>query len=248
MLQKKLEQIELSDLERLLSVAREGKTLEFKQVMAAKSDREVIQFLAAVSAFANSTGGDLLIGIAADEGIAQSISGVPLAGFDDEKLRLEQLLADNIEPRLPVVGFHSVPCGDGNHVIVVRVQRSWLAPHRVLKNDKFYGRNSAGKYPLDVGELRNAFVLREAVSERIRAFRAQTDLRRLLRATRPVSFVEARAWYFMSYPYLHLEIAGLSTSPKNYRPARSLCRCRSAAKARAMASTSMGSFSIRGLR
>src|SRR5262249_3405101 len=120
----------------------------------------------------NSTGGDLLIGIMAEDGIAKSITGIPIAGFDDEKLRLEQLLADNIEPRLPVVGFHSVPCGNGNHVVAIRVQRSWLLPHRVLKNDKFYGRNSAGKYPLDVGELRNAFALREAVSERIRAFRS----------------------------------------------------------------------------
>ena len=54
-------------------MAREGKTLEFKQVMmTAKSEQEVIQFLTAASAFANLTGGDLLIGIAADEGIAQS--------------------------------------------------------------------------------------------------------------------------------------------------------------------------------
>src|SRR5215813_3230520 len=166
MLQKQLEKIDLTDLERLLGVAREGKTLEFKQLMPAKSDREVIQFLSAVSAFANSTGGDLLIGIMAEDGIAKSITGIPIAGFDDEKLRLEQLLADNIEPRLPVVGFHSVPCGNGNHVVAIRVQRSWLLPHRVLKNDKFYGRNSAGKYPLDVGELRNAFALREAVSSR----------------------------------------------------------------------------------
>jgi hypothetical protein len=172
MLQKQLEKIDLTDLKRVLGVAQESKTLEFKQMMPAKSDREVIQFLATVSAFANATGGDLLIGITAAEGVATAIGGIPLAGFDDEKLRLEQLLADNIEPRLPVIGFHSIPCGNGNHVVVVRVQRSWLAPHRVLKNDKFYGRNSAGKYPLDVGELRNAFALREAVSERIRAFRS----------------------------------------------------------------------------
>jgi hypothetical protein len=171
MIQKRLEKIDRSDLDRLVGVAREGKTLEFKQAMPARSDREIIQFLAAVSAFANSTGGDLLIGMTAEEGVATSISGIPLAGFDDEKLRLEQLLADNLDPRLPVVGFHSVPCGGGNHVLVIRVQRSWLSPHRVLRNDKFYGRNSAGKYPLDVGELRNTFVLREAVSERIRAFR-----------------------------------------------------------------------------
>ncbi|RTL51778.1 MAG: ATP-binding protein [Bradyrhizobiaceae bacterium] len=172
MIHKKLENIDPGDLKNLLGMAQESKTLEFKQAMPAKSDREVIQFLSAVSAFANAAGGDLLIGITAEDGIATALSGVPLAGFDDEKLRLEQLMADNIQPRLPVVGFHSVPCGDANHVIVVRVQRSWLAPHRVTKNDKFYGRNSGGKYPLDVGELRSAFALRENVSERIRAFRA----------------------------------------------------------------------------
>ncbi|OAF14852.1 hypothetical protein AXW67_17430 [Bradyrhizobium neotropicale] len=171
MILKQIDKIELADLERLLGVARESKTLEFKQMMPAKSEKEVIQFLAAVSAFANSAGGDLLIGIMAEDGVATAISGVPLAGFDDEKLRLEQLLADNIEPRLPLVTFHSVPCGDENHVLMVRAQRSWLSPHRVTKNDKFYGRNSAGKYPLDVGELRNAFVLREGISDRIREFR-----------------------------------------------------------------------------
>jgi hypothetical protein len=171
MIPKQLNKIELADLSRLLETARESKTLEFKEMMPARSDKEVIQFLAAVSAFANSAGGDLLIGIAAEEGVAKTIKGVPLAGFDNEQLRLEQLLADNIEPRLPSIAFHSVECGDGNHVIVIRVQPSWLSPHRVTKNDKFYGRNSAGKYPLDVGELRNAFVLRESVSERIRQFR-----------------------------------------------------------------------------
>jgi hypothetical protein len=168
---KQLNKIELADLNRLVNIARESKTLEFKQMMPAKSDKEVIQFLAAVSAFANSAGGDLLIGIATEDGVAKTISGVPLSGFDDEKLRLEQLLADNVEPRLPSVAFHSIECGNGNHVVVVRVQKSWTLPHRVTKNDKFYGRNSAGKYPLDVGELRNAFVLREGVAERIREFR-----------------------------------------------------------------------------
>jgi hypothetical protein len=38
-------------------------------------------------------------------------------------------------------------------------------------SDKFYGRNSAGKYPLDVNELRAAFTLSSSVTERIRAFR-----------------------------------------------------------------------------
>jgi hypothetical protein len=44
--------------------------------------------------------------------------------------------------------------------------RSWIAPHRVKANDKFYGRNSKGKYPLDVSELRTAFMLSEQLTEK----------------------------------------------------------------------------------
>jgi hypothetical protein len=171
MIPKPISQIKLVDLTNLIGNVREGKTIEFKEAMLARNDKEVIQFLAAISALANSAGGDLIIGISSDDGIASTIRGVPLAGYDGEKLRLEQLLADNIEPRLPAVTFHSVECGGGNHIVIIRVAQSWLSPHRVTKNDKFYGRNSGGKYPLDVGELRNAFVLRENVSERVREFR-----------------------------------------------------------------------------
>ena len=81
------------------------------------------------------------------------------------------MIGTGLEPRLPHIDFQFVDVGDGRHVIVVRVPHSWVAPHRVRRNDKFYGRNSAGKYPLDVGELRTAFTLSEGVAERIRAFR-----------------------------------------------------------------------------
>jgi hypothetical protein len=179
MISKPLGEIQLADLHGLLGDVREGKTIEYKQAMPAKTDKEVIQFLAAVSAFANTAGGDLLIGVSSVDGVACALPGIPLNGFDGEKLRLEQLLADNIEPRLPPVAFHSVECGNGQHVVIIRIPRSWLAPHRVNKNNVFYGRNSAGKYPLDVGELRDAFVLRESVAERIREFRQK----RLLKIT-----------------------------------------------------------------
>jgi len=190
MISKPLDQIQLADLKNLLGNVRESKTIEYKQAMPAKTEKEVIQFLAAVSALANTAGGDLLIGITSTDGIASAINGIPLAGFDSEKLRLEQLLADNIEPRLPPLAFHSVACGNGNHVIVIRVQQSWLSPHRVTKNDEFYGRNSAGKYPLDVGELRNAFGLRETVAERIREFR-RSRLLKIMNGDTPAQLADS---------------------------------------------------------
>jgi len=57
--------------------------------------------------------GDLLIGIAAEKGIAQSISGTSLARFDDGILGIKQLLTDNLEPRLPVICFRSIPYVEG---------------------------------------------------------------------------------------------------------------------------------------
>ena len=49
MISKPLLEIELADLRGLLGKVREGKTIEYKQVMPVKTDREVIQFLAAAT-------------------------------------------------------------------------------------------------------------------------------------------------------------------------------------------------------
>src|SRR5262249_5126909 len=147
--------------------------------------KEAVQFLASVSAFANTAGGDLLIGVAAEDGVASGIPGIPLAEFDHDTLRYEQLLADNLEPRLSPVAVRSVPCGNGNHVLIIRVARSWLGPHRVTKNDRFYGRNAGGKYPLDVGELRQAFTLRENVAQRMQGFR-RDRLAKIMAGSTPV--------------------------------------------------------------
>jgi hypothetical protein len=60
-------------------------------------------------------------------------------------------------------------------VLVIRTPRSWSAPHRVSLqgHDRFYVRNSAGKHPMNVDELREAFTFGETLAERIRAFRLE---------------------------------------------------------------------------
>jgi hypothetical protein len=171
MIARPIHEISLDDLNALVGIVRESKTIEFKREMPARKADDVIKFLAAVSSLANTGGGDLLIGIEARAGLATAISGVAFPDLDAEKLRLSQLLATNLEPRLPRVDIEAIETSGNRHVLVIRVQQSWLAPHRVKVNDKFYGRNSAGKYPLDVSELRTAFVLSDSVAERIRNFR-----------------------------------------------------------------------------
>jgi hypothetical protein len=171
MITKPIGEIGLSDLISLIGRIPESKTMEYKLDMPAGTRDERIKFLAAVSSLANTAGGDLLIGVEAKDGIPIAMPGVLVASLDDEKLRLENLLADGIEPRIPRVEIHPIAHGDRRHTLLIRVHRSWLAPHRVKLNDRFYGRHSAGKYPLDVTDLRSAFVLSESTSDKIRSFR-----------------------------------------------------------------------------
>jgi hypothetical protein len=56
-------------------------------------------------------------------------------------------------------------------------------------HDKFHGRNSAGKYSLDVNQLRSAFTLSNTVTERIRAFRADRIIA-LSNNDTPIPFVD----------------------------------------------------------
>lgn len=177
MLDKKLAQITTDDLKNLFTnQVRESKTLEYKREFPKGDYESVKDFLAGISALANTSGGDFLIGVEAKDGIPVAILGVPLSNPDQEELRLENWLRDGLEPRLPRCDIRSILIDEAeNYVIIVRVPQSWNAPHRVTYkgHDKFYGRTAAGKYPLDVSELRTAFTLSEQISERIRNFRVE---------------------------------------------------------------------------
>ena len=173
MIPRPLKEIRLVDLESLVGVARERKTLEFKAELPRKGESELVPFIAGVSSLANTAGGDFVLGVVARDGVAAAVPGIAVPNRDAEKLRLEQALANGLEPRLPRIDIEAVDCGAGQSVVVVRVPRSWVGPHRVKANNCFYGRNSGGRYPLDVGELRTAFVLAESVGDRIRGFRAE---------------------------------------------------------------------------
>ena len=163
-----IDDIDINTLQGLIeNEVREDKTLEYKRQMPARTDR----FLATVSSLANTAGGDLLLGVEAKDGKPVALPGIVIDNLDGEKLRLEQVLLNGLEPRLPHVDIHPIAVPDDKYVLVIRVLKSWIAPHRVKKNSKFYARNSAGRYEIDVGELRTAFSMSESLATRIRDFR-----------------------------------------------------------------------------
>ncbi|MEQ1603953.1 MAG: ATP-binding protein [Pyrinomonadaceae bacterium] len=176
MIAKRFEDIQYSDLEALLSEGvTEGKTVEYKKetVGVAASDKD--KFLGGLSAFANTVGGDFFLGIEAKSGVPTRLCGLDFESADSEILRLEQILQNGLEPRLPIGSYHikDIKSPAGENFILIRTNKSWVAPHKVKSNEKFYGRNSKGKYPLDVSELRTAFILSEQLSSRVKSFRAE---------------------------------------------------------------------------
>lgn len=154
----------------------ERKNIDYKRDLPGGTDKDKKEFLADVSSFANSEGGDLIFGIDESSGVPTGIVGVAVSNTDAEKLRLQNLIRDGLQPRLPSPPeMECISIGKANPVLLIRTRRSWRSPHRVSfgGHGHFYARNSSGKYQLDVGELRDAMIRGETVTERIRTFRAE---------------------------------------------------------------------------
>ncbi len=175
MINKPLEQITIADINELKenSVA-EGKSIEYKEKIKVKTDSEKKEFLADVSSFANTIGGDLIFGIEERKGVPVNIMGIIISDKDKEISRLENIIRDGIEPRIQY-SIWPIELENKNIVLIIRINKSWIGPHRVIyqSHDKFYARNSSGKYPMDTMELRTAFNLSETLVEKIRNFRLQ---------------------------------------------------------------------------
>ena len=106
---------------------------------------------------------------------------------DAEILRLETSAQNGIEPRIPGLSSHIVPLQGSSPVIIIRIPKSWIAPHMIVFQNysRFYARNSAGKYILDVNELRTSFMASEVISKKINSFRLDR-ISRILSGETPI--------------------------------------------------------------
>lgn len=174
MIDKPLEKIAFADIERFAQEKwPEGKTVDYKRDAYGGKDDDKKELLKDVSSFANTLGGDILIGVDEDKGIPTNIPGVIFPDVDKEKLRLEGIIRQGLEPRIEF-GLHHVVTPASTTVLVIRVRESLLFPHRVVfqgKFGEFWARSSAGKFSMDTDELRRAFTLSDSIYEQIRAFR-----------------------------------------------------------------------------
>jgi hypothetical protein len=153
--------------------APEMKKIEYKKILPGEKDSDKKGFLADVSSFANGSGGLLFYGIEAKDGIPINKVGIHDGNQDSVKLRLDQLIQSGIQPRIPGVIIHSLLLSNQTYIFIIKIPQSWCGPHMVVFqwSSRFYSRNSAGKYQLDVNEIRQAFLGAEGVFRQAKLFR-----------------------------------------------------------------------------
>ncbi len=175
-----LNQVSEADLQRLIdNRVPESITLEFKRESYGPNDEAKREWLKDISALANTAGGDLVIGIEEEDGVASKLVGIRSTTADHEIRRLEAILQDCLEPRLIGTQVRPVELSTGGFVLVVRVLRSWNAPHRVVFKgvNRFYGRNAGSAFELGVEQLRNAFLGVAETERRLTDFRLERLMR-----------------------------------------------------------------------
>lgn len=170
MFYKPLNEVNLNDLQLLVAnKVKEGSQLDYKLKLPESNDKGKVELLKDISAFANTSGGYLIYGIEEKDAVADKIIGIEDFNFDDQKLYIENLVRTNIEPRLVGLEFQEIDLDSLHTVLIIRIPRSWNSPHVVsfAKHWRFYARNSAGNYQMDVTQLRDSFILGSSINEKL---------------------------------------------------------------------------------
>jgi hypothetical protein len=175
MITKEFNSITIRDFQDLIDNGKvESNTLEYKQEFELSNDTEKKEFLADISSFANTTGGDLIYGIKEDRktGLPVELCGIEVSNGDEIKLRIENTIRDNIVPRLSSLQIETYELTGNKKILLLRIAKSWNSPHQVTfrGHDKFYARAGAGKYQMNIDQLRTTFLQTNNISGRLRNF------------------------------------------------------------------------------
>lgn len=162
MINKKINDITVDDINSLVeNSVCESKTLDYKKELHIDSDSDKKEFLADISSFANSTGGDIIFGIEEDsiDKIPTNIVGIPYENEDKLIRRIEDFIRQSIQPIILNIEYKVIELKKDNCILIIRIPQSLISPHRIeyKGHNKFFTRNNKGKYQMDVSELRIAF-------------------------------------------------------------------------------------------
>lgn len=155
----------------------ESDAWDFKQTLYDQSDRGTADFLKDVTAFANASGGTIVLGVRTDDaGRADAVMGIsPTNGIDAEIQRLEHILRDSVAPDITgAVKISEESDATGKQVLIIDIEESSLAPHRIVAKGKykshFFIRRGRRCEEADVAALRDMFAGKQRAGDMFRSF------------------------------------------------------------------------------
>ena len=124
-----IDAIGVPDLQRLIDESViETRNLEYKEILPSNSDGDKKEFLADISSFANSNGGDLIYGIREEDHRPIKLVGVRVDDIDEKQRQLEAVIRDGISPRIPNIKPKFIQVDTDSYAILLRIPKSWLKP------------------------------------------------------------------------------------------------------------------------
>lgn len=161
---------------------RESRRLDFKRELykigagetSETRSREMRELVADVVAFANSEGGDIVIGVDEMDEVAVAAAGVDLTEATEFERKLANYWKDKVDPPLSSVVDSRViqsPSDASKAFVLIRVRPSQNAPHLTSAERIFYERNGAQKNAMDMSRIREAFLREDIHYDAFDAFR-----------------------------------------------------------------------------
>ena len=169
---KPLSEIDADDIRGLIEDDYpEGYRLEYKRQLSEKGDgtpdnwyqngklgdRARDGLLREMVAFANAFGGYLVLGVAEDPDKPEHPGNIePVPRCAELANRLMQQARSCIDPTIPLVDARGIPTEDGDSgVLVIHVERSHLAPHRLNSDKECYTRRNDRSEPMAMREIQD---------------------------------------------------------------------------------------------
>lgn len=179
---KELADITIDDLNVLIKEKiSEDEFLEYKKTLSANKaddkwitgadsigEKAVTNLAKEIIAFANTSGGYLILGMA-EEGrvkpFASKLNPIPRIVELSEKLK--HIFRNIIEPTLNNIQYHSIKTNENDGVLIIRIQKSYLSPHRSLNDKECYIRRNDSSEKMTMREIKDLTLLTIQSNDRI---------------------------------------------------------------------------------
>lgn len=166
-----LENLTIENIQSLVdNSVGENRNLEYKRELNVRNDQGKKEFLADISSFANTSGGDIIYGIEETDGVPTAILPIQI-NVDEEVLRLTSIIQTGLSPR---INFHFESLEyQGGIILILRIFQFYSGPVMISlqSNGKFFARHTNGKYQMDQSQIVNHAIKANSIRDEFTKFR-----------------------------------------------------------------------------